>query len=347
LKNLGYRLLKFWIKSGLYFYYGKIKISGLENVPRNKAVLFLPNHQSALLDVLLVAVACNRKPFFLTRSDVFTKPTLKKFFAYLRMIPIYRIRDGRRALKRNQAVFEKCAKIFKNNDAIVMFPEANHNIKRRVRNLSKGFTRILFKALDTHSDLEIHIIPVGLNYLKNDGFPDSVAIFYDSAIPVRRLYDSEDVNSSVNEVKDIVANRLKALTTHIEDEENYDLLVNQLAIKGVDYLNPKKTNETLKTLEISNFKEAPVKSTNFLLDILKAIFAIFNFPILILWRKWAKPKVWEPEFMGTLRFAFALLVYPIYYMALFILLTSIWNLMLAFSVIIGLFLFNWVYVKVA
>lgn len=227
-----------------------------------------------------------------------------------------------------------------------MFPEANHNIKRRIRNLSKGFTRILFKALDTHSELEIHIIPVGLNYLKNDGFPDSVAIYYDSAIAVRKLYDSEDINGSVNRVKDIVANRLKTLTTHIDDEENYDLLVKRLEARGVDYLNPKETNKTLKTLEISNSKEPPVKPTNFLRDVLKAIFAIFNFPILILWRKWAKPKVWEPEFMGTLRFAFALLVYPLYYLVLFVLLTSIWNLILALSVIIGLFLFNWIYVKV-
>ncbi|HZJ21288.1 MAG TPA: 1-acyl-sn-glycerol-3-phosphate acyltransferase, partial [Pricia sp.] len=74
MKNLGYRLLKLWIKAGLYLYYGKIKISGLENVPRNEPVLFLPNHQGALMDVLLIVTDCHRKPFFLTRSDVFKRP---------------------------------------------------------------------------------------------------------------------------------------------------------------------------------------------------------------------------------------------------------------------------------
>ncbi|WP_289063213.1 lysophospholipid acyltransferase family protein [uncultured Zobellia sp.] len=345
MKNIGYQLLKTWIKTGLYLYYGKIQVSGLENVPKNKPVLFLPNHQSALLDVLLIAVDCNRKPFFLTRSDVFTKPTLKKFFAYLRMIPIYRIRDGREALKNNQAVFDQCAEIFGNGHAIVMFPEANHNIKRRVRPLSKGFTRILFNAVERLPDTEIHIVPVGLNYKSNSGFPDQVAIYFDKSILVNTMYDADDVQGSVNNVKGLVSDRLKQLTTHIEDEKAYENISGQLNALDVDFLNPFETNKVIGTLD-SSISAEPVKKKKGILGILaNALFTILNFPILFIWRKWAKPKVWEPEFMGTLRFGFALLAYPVYYALLFTVIALLCSGLVGLMVILFLFIYNWAYVR--
>ncbi|WP_276167660.1 1-acyl-sn-glycerol-3-phosphate acyltransferase [Zobellia alginiliquefaciens] len=345
MKNIGYQLLKTWIKTGLHLYYGKIQVSGLDNVPKDKPVLFLPNHQSALLDVLLIAVDCNRKPFFLTRSDVFTKPSLKKFFAYLRMIPIYRIRDGREALKNNQAVFDQCAEIFGNGHAIVMFPEANHNIKRRVRPLSKGFTRILFNAVDRLADTDIHIVPVGLNYRSNSGFPDRVAIYFDKSIVVNTLYDVNDVQGSVNMVKGMVSDRLKHLTTHIEDESTYNSISGQLNALNTDYLNPFETNKTIETLSTSVNVDAVVKKKGILHSLAKAVFELINFPLLLIWRKWAKPKVWEPEFMGTLRFGFALLAYPVYYALVFTVVALLSNSPTGLIVILALFLYNWLYVR--
>ena len=345
MKNIGYRLLKIWIKSGLYLYYGKIKVIGLEHLPKDRPVLFLPNHQSALMDVLLIVVDCNRKPFFLTRSDIFTKPLLKKFFAYLRMIPIYRIRDGREALKNNQAVFDTCADLFRKNHAIVMFPEANHNIKRRVRPLSKGFTRILFNAIEKNQEQDIHMVPVGLNYLKNDGFPDKVTIIYGQSISAKLHYDSKNVPSSVNHIKKTVSDSLKTLTTHIEDEKNYESIVARLNGNKVDYLNPQETNRHIGLLDSADSSETKRSPENILNKIFKLFFVLLNFPIVLLWRKWARPKVWEPEFMATLRFGFALITYPIYYSILFGGIALIGNPSIALISIFGLFLFNWAYVR--
>ncbi len=365
MKNLGYRLLKFWITSGLYLYYGKIKISGLENIPRNGPVLFLPNHQGALMDVLLIVTDCHRKPFFLTRSDVFERTSLKKFFAYLRMLPIYRIRDGRESLKKNQAVFDECVRLFQKRHALVMFPEASHNIKRRVRPLSKGFTRILFNTLDKTPELKIHIIPVGMNYRSNTGFPDKVALCYGTPILAHALYDSMVVQESSNRIRDAVSESLKKLTIHIADEENYDATLQKLDALGVDYLKPKVTNEAIKKLDalgvdclkseetnaaIKNMDSSYCSAMNLknqtaLNAFFKGFFNILNFPVLILWRTWIKPKVWEPEFMGTMRFGFALMAYPIYYGILFVVLAAIWNAALGCTAIVALFLFNWAYVR--
>lgn len=345
MKNLLYNLVKIWIKAALHLYYGKIKISGHSNIPKNKPVLFLPNHQSALLDVLLLAVDCNRKPYFLTRSDIFKNNTLNSIFDFFRMIPIYRIRDGREALKNNQAVFDKCSNLFKQGEAILMFPEANHNIQRRVRPLSKGFTRILFNTLEKYPEIDIRLVPVGINYRNAEDYPDKVAIYFGENIPVSILFDEKDLQTSILRIKEAVSDKLKQLTTHIEDETTYDEIVTKLDALGVDYLNPKKVNDTIANLDKFEVSPAQNKRLKIGSKILKFIFVLLNFPIVLLWRFFLKPKVWEPEFSGTLRFGFALLTYPVYYILLFVGIASIWNSTFGIASIFGLFVFNWLYVR--
>ncbi len=345
MKDIGYNLLKFWIRSGLYLYFARIKVSGLEHVPKDKPVLFLPNHQSALVDVLLLAVDCNRKPYFLTRSDVFKKPWLKRFFSYLQMLPIYRIRDGREALRNNDGVFAVCAGLLERGEAILMFPEANHNLKRRVRPLSKGFTRILFGALEKNPDIDVRLVPVGLNYRDAENFPDSVAINFGENIPLRNLYDGGNLQMSTNRVKEAVAESLKVLTTHIENEDAYDGIVRQLDAIGADYLNPSQVNESIRQLEMAKALPGIRSVPNGYKNILRFLFIVLNLPLVLPWRLLVKPRVWEPEFMATLRFGYALLAAPIYYLLFFTVFALIHGPLGALYVTSGLVIFNWGYVK--
>ncbi len=347
MRNLGYVLLKYWIKIGLHLYYGKIVVSGLEKVPKDKPVMFLPNHQSALLDVLLLAVDCGRKPFFLTRSDVFKKPLLKRFFAYLQMIPIYRIRDGRHALKNNEAVFAHCASLLKKNQAILMFPEANHHIKRRVRPLSKGFTRILFGTLNENPELDIQMIPVGLNYKTNSGFPDQVAICFGDRIPVLPLYDKTDLLRSTHAVKNTITTNLKNLTTHIEHEGDYDRIEKKLDALKVDYLKPSQVNARIERIDRLNTTANEKKPSRMMKQLFKGLFVVLNLPVVLLWWGWIKPKVWEPEFTGTMRFTLALLAMPLFYLSLFLIITEVDTAFMGSLVVAILFIFNGMYVKFA
>ncbi len=343
MKDLIYNLVKIWMKINLRCYYGKIQVFGLENIPKDKPVLFLPNHQNALLDVLLIGVDCNRKPWFLTRSDVFKRKTLNSIFNCFQMIPIYRIRDGRASLKNNQAVFDRCSELLINNNAIVMFPEANHSLKRRVRPLSKGFTRILFNTLDTAPETDIQIVPVGLNYRNAAKFPDKVALYFDTPIAVKAMYDPRDEKGSVDRIKEAVFNSLKKHTSHIENEETYEDTLSKLDVARVDYLNPKEVNAALENRDF-NVVESE-KQSGFLSGIATGVFAFVNFPIVSLWRTFAKPKVWEAEFMGTLRFAFALVIYPMYYGLVGVVTAFIWSPLVGLGTVLSLLLFNWMFVR--
>ncbi len=344
MKNILYYLVKIWVRAGLYLYFGQIKVSGIEKIPVNKPLILLPNHQNALLDALLIAVNCNRKPYFLTRSDVFKNNFLKNVFGFFRMIPIYRIRDGRNSLANNQHIFDQCSHLLQKEQAILIFPEANHNIKRRVRVLSKGFTRIILNTLENQWDIDIQLVPTGLNYRSVTTFPDRVAIYYGKAIAVQDLLEVSNIQASTNCIKNTISAQLKLLTTHIENEVSYEPIIEQLKAKGVNYLDPAEVNNLIPYLDT---KENKAKNDRLKSDFkwYKALMVLFNLPIFFVWRAFIKPTIKEPEFLGTMRFACSMFLFPIYFVLLFIVLQLVWNTTSAVSILIGIFVFNWAYVK--
>ncbi|MFX0558125.1 lysophospholipid acyltransferase family protein [Maribacter sp. CXY002] len=345
MKNFIYNSIKLIMRYGLHVYHKNIRVVGLDNVPTNKPVLFLPNHQSALLDVLLIATDCKRKPYFLARSDVFGNPWLNRIFSFFRMIPIYRIRDGRATLAKNDAIFNSCAKALNNGEAIVMFPEANHNLKRRVRNLSKGFTRVLFRALELDPALDVQIVPVGLNYKHATGFPDEVAVYYGRPIALQAFLGQVDRLNITIEIKHEVSKCLQELTTHVPLEENYDKIIDFLMNNNVDFLNPKETNELISEFlgseNLGENQEFKKKSSS----IFYPFFTTLNFPIILIWRSFIKPKVLEAEFLGTFRFVTAFIGFIGYYSILLISIGLLVNINIAILMVLGIFVFNWLFVK--
>lgn len=345
MKEKGYHIFRAYIKISLYLFHKKIEVSGLENIPKYKPVLFLPNHQNALIDALLIGVDCNRDSYFLTRSDVFKNTFFKRLFTSFKMIPVYRIQDGRGSLKNNEAVFKRCANLLCDNNAVLLFPEANHNLLRRVRPLSKGFTRILFAALEKDPNLDLQIVPVGVNYKEATHFPDKAGIYFGEPISVQKLYNPKNLPNSILKIKTTVSAKLKTLTTHIDSELNYDAIISKLDIENVNFLNPEAVNKRVEELTAIDKVEARIKKKGLLSNLARGIFNVFNLPIVLLWRKIIKPKVPEAEFIGTFRFVFSLLAFPLYYGLLYVSVGFLWNWYSSLALVLGIFIYNYLYVK--
>lgn len=343
-----YSFIKFTVKLGLYSYHKQIRIYGLENIPKDKPVLFLPNHQSALIDVLLIATNCRRKPYFLTRADVFSSSLLKSVFSYFRMLPIYRIRDGRKSLSNNSLIFDECANLLARGEALVLFPEANHSLKRRIRPLSKGFTRIILKTFELNSNIDIQLVPVGLNYKNATHFPDEVAVYYGEPISAKNFYNVNDLNASSLCIKNEVASRLKELTTHISEEIDYDISIRNLQGENADFLFPKEINNKLKfytAKKISNINLSSSKRKR--ASVLLIVLMLLNFPVVLIWHFLIKPKVPEAEFMGTFRFATCLILFPVYLILLLFLVTFFVSFKIALISIVLITMLNMLLVKFA
>ena len=303
-----YNLFRFFVKIGLFFYSKRILVSGEKNIPKKGAILFCANHPNGLIDPLIVTTNCRRESHYLVRAAAFKKPFIKKFLESLNLIPIYRIRDGSSQMAKNKEVFENCFEIFKRGETLLIYPEASHNRKRTIRNLSKGFTRIVFGALDKYPDLKISVIPVGLTYQNTSFYPSKVAIVFGKPIAVETFYKSNEITSSVNNLKDEVSKQLKKLSVHIPDDEKYCSILAKLNSLNVDFTNVDSIN---KIIESGNYPKQKKKHLNFLQPLYYIIILNSLIPFFI-WRK-ASKKIDEIEFIDTFRFTFSLFAFPFFY----------------------------------
>jgi len=308
MKTIWYHFVKYYVRLGFAFYFKEIRIYNAENIPKNKAVLFVANHQNALLDPILIGSTNPREMHYLTRAQVFKKPLIKALLHSINMLPIFRIRDGFETLSKNEAVFQNCYSLLEKQEAILMFPEGNHNLKRRVRVLSKGFTRIVFGALEKNPENEIVIVPIGLNYSEPTKYASKVSLYYGKPISVKPYWENYDKNDSVTNLKEDVREQLKILTTHIEDLENYDAICNHFDTDS--FLFPEMVNKKLETHIHSTPAIETTKKQSKILETFVKLNSIF--PLLI-W-KTISPKIEEEEFIGTFKFTVGITAFPLFYL---------------------------------
>lgn len=328
LKILIKAIVKNYIRLGFFFYYKKIDVSGLENIPEDKPVFFLPNHHNALIDPLLIATTINGFASYLTRANVFKKPLIAKILDFFGLLPIYRMRDGYGSLGKNQEIFDQCMLIFEKNEKLLAFPEANHNIQRRVRKLSKGFTRIVFQVLEENPDTELQLIPIGFNYVEADAFPDSVSIIFGEPISVQK-YRSENLKELTEHLRSNVQSEIAKLTTNIP-LANYQEIQTKLDEDNVDYLDPLAVNEYIKN-EFKEYRGKYAKRSSGFKQIFKAILIVNILLPYAVWKYVIKPKVKEREFMATFRFTLAVTLVPLYLLVVFFILSAIFGLSLSLS----------------
>lgn len=291
------------MRAGFAFYFKRIQVSGIENIPRNKAVLFVANHQNALIDPLLIGALTPRELNFLTRSDVFSTPLIKALLSSVNMLPIYRIKDGLNSLSKNEEVFQKCYSILNKKGTVLIFPEGNHNIKRRLRVLSKGFTRIVFGALKQNPEQDIYILPIGINYTNAKKYGSSLHLIYGEPIKV----DQQGQSVQNSDLKKEVSASLKKLICHIEDLDHYDQI--EKSFKEEDFMDPIQVNKQLQSIQLpvdSVTKEAD--QFNFLSPFIK----VNSFIPMLLWKNFY-PKIKEEEFISTFRFTFGITLFPLFY----------------------------------
>ncbi|PIA77972.1 glycerol acyltransferase [Gaetbulibacter sp. 4G1] len=297
----------------MFFYFKKIKIHGIKNVPKNKPVLLLSNHQNALLDALLIATKSGRFSYFLTRSAVFKKSLVSKILNSLQMLPIYRIRDGWSKLSNNNAIFETCSELLNEEEAIVIFPEGSHNLKRTVRPLSKGFTRIVFDTLKKYPKTDLQLIPVGLNFEKAEKCPDSTSIFFGEPI-VAKGFISENRNEDVVKLKAKIQSEISKLTTHIPSD-NYNETLRRLNGLQVDFLDPKAVNMCISSgfKNCNTTRKSKIKGVKLFFKGLLILNILFPY---LIWKRIIQPKIDEIEFISTFRFAIAITLVPFYLLAI-------------------------------
>src|ERR1035437_956742 len=223
-----YALLKsvagFWHNN---VFYRKVIVLGRENINPDDHVIFAPNHQNALMDALAVLFTNKGQNVFLARADIFKRKTVAAILYFLKILPVYRIRDGFSSVKGNDEIFVKTINVLKNKNGLVILPEGDHAGFRRLRQLKKGICRVAFQSDEaTDFTLKIKIIPVGLEFSNYSRFRQVLTVAYGKPIEVSEFFDLYKVSPerALNELRSRLSDEMKGIMVHIESEEDYEAI---------------------------------------------------------------------------------------------------------------------------
>jgi 1-acyl-sn-glycerol-3-phosphate acyltransferase len=223
-----YALLKaaagFWHNN---VFYRRVIVLGRDNINPDHHIIFAPNHQNALMDALAVLFTHKGQPVFLARADIFKKKFIASLLYFLKILPVYRLRDGFSSLRANDETFNKTIDVLRNKNGLVILPEGDHEGFRRLRQLKKGICRIAFQADEASGfSMKIKIIPVGLEFTHYSRYRQVLTVVYGKPIEVSEFHElyRKSPEIAYNELRNKLSHEMKQLMVHIESEEDYEAI---------------------------------------------------------------------------------------------------------------------------
>lgn len=225
-KSIGYSLLFYlMLPWHNYLYYRNIHIINKHNIPAQGSVIFTPNHQNALMDALALLFNIKKQLVFVARADIFKKKSIATILYFLKILPVYRIRDGFDSLKNNKETFGKTADVLKAGNGLVILPEGNHAGFHSLRPLKKGFARIAFQTEEANNfNLNIQIVPVGIDYSNYYNIRENLILNFGSAIKISDYKDLylTDRPKALNKIREDLSKGMSNVMIDIKSKEHYD-----------------------------------------------------------------------------------------------------------------------------
>ncbi len=223
-----YSFIRPFAKIALGLYFRKIYIANREAIPVDKPVILAANHPTAFIEPCILACWLEQPLSFIARGDLYVNSLiLRKIYDWVRMTPIFRREDtGYSNLRNNYETFEKCYETLSKHMPLMILVEGRTLHEKRLRPIRKGTARIVFGALEKHRDLDIHIVPVGINYTNSDEFRSIAMVEFGEPIRCAEYNEVYEENQAkaVNQLTREMGKRLKRKVINIEKEADDELV---------------------------------------------------------------------------------------------------------------------------
>ena len=219
--------------------YRSFETYGLENIPKDGAIIITPNHCNTLMDALVVLATFKDETVFGARADMFNKPAIAKIMFFLRILPMVRQRDGLRNVLKNNDTNEIIVDTLKHGVRFCMYAEGRHRPARSIMPLGKGvFRAALSTVKETGDSKNVYLVPAGLEYGDYFRFRSTALLSFGKPINVTEFVRNNPVENEVQLIEPLrkeLYSRMSELITFLPDDENLSaswVLLKMIAAKG-------------------------------------------------------------------------------------------------------------------
>jgi 1-acyl-sn-glycerol-3-phosphate acyltransferase len=151
--------------------------------------------------------------YYMTRGDVFKKDWVRKFLTSIKMIPVFRLRDGKDKLALNDDTFVKSIGILRNNEILLIFVEGIclHQTEL-IQPLKKGAPRIIQSCWQ--EGIPVKVLPVWIEYSSFDRFGKTIDIRIGECFGSEIATDITQA-SCINQINAATTNQLLELSASV------------------------------------------------------------------------------------------------------------------------------------
>ena len=281
-----YHPLLFIIRIALKIFCVSIKIQNKHALQQRGPLLIVANHPDSFFDALVIAANTKYPLSFLARGDVFTKPWHNFLLRALNMMPVYRQREGKEHLHKNQNSFDASVDVLKQGGILLIFIEGTCLNKNEIQPFKKGAARILQQAVA--AGVTPAVLPAVITYNGFKHFGKKIFLMLGSTVPATQFF-------------------------------NKSALAENAAMERNNF-----NNHVMREM-ISLFKEPASKKYKrpiYLFPIIGVAW-FWHAPLFLMIKTFVAHKTKGTVFYDSVLFAVLLFAYPIYLLLLFILLYSI------------------------
>lgn len=213
------------VRLAVGFFYRRIEVSGLENVPGEGPVLFVANHNNGLVDPMLVLHALPRPVVFVAKSTLWKIPVLRSLLDLLGCVPVVRKGEGEPEIplkgeERNSGSFGRLAAELNGGGCVLIFPEGRSHSDPRLSELRTGAARVLL--LSKKSPV---VIPVGLWFEQKEIFRSDVLVKFGAPL-------LPPTDPTVDAWTETMGAALEAVTLNADDWKDHEVVAAVDALYG-------------------------------------------------------------------------------------------------------------------
>jgi 1-acyl-sn-glycerol-3-phosphate acyltransferase len=248
--------------------------------------LIVANHPDSFFDALVIAANTKYPLSFLARGDVFTKPWHNFLLRALNMMPVYRQREGKEHLHKNQNSFDASVDVLKQGGILLIFIEGTCLNKNEIQPFKKGAARILQQAVA--AGVTPAVLPAVITYNGFKHFGKKICLMLGSTVQATQFFNKSAIAENA-----------------AMERNNFN-------------------NHVMREM-ISLFKEPPSKKYKrpiYLFPIIGVAW-FWHAPLFLMIKTFVAHKTKGTVFYDSVLFAVLLFAYPLYLLLLFMLLYSI------------------------
>ena len=190
-----------WAKDLLKLAGARVKVIGAENVPIDRTVLFVSNHQGSF-DIPILLGCIDKPKAFIAKVEMLKMPIIHTWMKQMNCVFL-----DRHDLRQSLRIMNEATEYLKEGYSMVIFPEGTRSKGKTMGEFKAGSLRIAIKA-------NVPIVPVTINgsfkLMEQNGFiikPAEVDIIISEPIETFGLI-KEQANALHEKVRSIIASNI-------------------------------------------------------------------------------------------------------------------------------------------